>query len=223
LIDTILFDWDGTLIDTAEQAFEAFQKSLADLGMALAPEVYEQIYSPNWYSMYEALHLPKEKWEEADDGWLRHYADDRSRLIPGIDAALIELTTRNFALGIVTSGSRSRVLREMDALGLKNAFRVIVCSDDVANKKPHPEGLEIAMKQLEKEPDRCCYIGDSPDDIEMGRRARVLTVAIPGRYPSSRKLPDSRPNLSFSSLEEFVAAVGKPVFMWRRVSRPARA
>jgi HAD superfamily hydrolase (TIGR01509 family) len=205
LIDTVFFDWDGTLIDTAEQAFEAFQKSLVDLGIVLEMDVYERIYSPNWYSMYEALHLPREKWEDADDGWLRHYVDERSRLIPGIDGALKELANRSYALGIVTSGSRSRVLREMDALGLKDAFRAVVCSDDVANKKPHPEGLEIAMKRLGKEPDHCCYIGDSPDDIEMGRRARVLTVAIPGRYPSSRKLPDSRPDLCFSSLQKFVA------------------
>jgi phosphoglycolate phosphatase-like HAD superfamily hydrolase len=83
---------------------------------------------------------------------------------------------------------------------------MVICSEDVANMKPHPEGLEIAMKRLRKEPGLCCYVGDSPEDIEMGRRARVLTVGIPSRYPASRKLPASNPDLSFASLEEFMAA-----------------
>jgi len=56
-IDTILFDWDGTLIDTADAAFDAFRKALLDLSVPLEYETYVRIYSPNWYSMYEALAL----------------------------------------------------------------------------------------------------------------------------------------------------------------------
>jgi HAD superfamily hydrolase (TIGR01509 family) len=204
MIDTILFDWDGTLIDTAQQAYCAFQKALASQDIPLDHGIYERIYSPNWYRMYEALQLPREKWKEVDDFWIRNYENENPSLMPGGQAALNELVRRNYGLGIVTSGSRMRVLREIKKLGLMGAFRIVVCSEDVVNKKPHPEGLEEAMKQLAIGPESCCYVGDSPDDIQMGKGARVLTVGIPGPFPASRTLRSSNPDLYFNSLEEFV-------------------
>ena len=207
MIDVILFDWDGTLIDNAEATFDAFRKALLDLSVPLDYETYVRIYSPNWYSMYEALGLPPERWTEADDLWLSHYSSDACRLVPGVRAALEELARANYTLGIVTSGSRTRVLREIGRLGLKDIFRVVVCSDDVVNRKPHPEGLEKAMQQLAKRPESCCYVGDCPDDIEMGKRAGVLTVGILSSYPVSGRLAASNPDLSFASLEEFQDSV----------------
>ena len=209
MIDVILFDWDGTLIDNAEATFDAFRKALLDLSVPLDYETYVRIYSPNWYSMYEALGLPPERWTEADDLWLIHYSSDACRLVPGVRPALEELARANYTLGIVTSGSRTRVMREIGRLGLKDIFQVVVCSDDVVNKKPHPEGLERAMLQLGKRPESCCYVGDCPDDIEMGKHAQVTTVGIAGSYPVSKYLADSTPDFSFPSLEEFVRELKK--------------
>lgn len=212
MIDTILFDWDGTLIDTAQQAFDAFQKAFLKLGAPLDFPTYERIYSPNWYRMYEGLRLPRKKWKDADDLWILYYTKENSGLMPGAITALSELAHRNYALGIVTSGARFRVLRELDAHGLADVFRVVICSDDVVHKKPHPEGLEIAMKKLKKRAEVCCYVGDMPDDVEMGKRARVLTIGIPGRYPANRNLAGACPDLLLDSLEEFLAAfLPKPV------------
>jgi HAD superfamily hydrolase (TIGR01509 family) len=204
MIEAILFDWDGTLIDTARQAFCAFQKALIDLGISLSSSVYERIYSPNWYRMYEELHLPREKWKDADDLWIRYYEHESAGFMPGGQKALCELASQNYRLGIVTSGSRQRVLREMDVLGLAGTFCIVICSEDVVKKKPHPEGLEAAMRQLKIGPASCCYVGDSPDDIQMGKRANILTIGIPGPYPSSGSLRDSTPDFFFSSLEDFV-------------------
>jgi len=196
-----LFDWDGTLIDSAQQAFNAFQKSFFDLGIPLDFETYNRIYSPNWYLMYEHLQLPRERWVEADDLWLQHYATEAPKLLTGGRDALGELARSRYVLGIVTSGTRPRVLREIGTVGLSGVFDVVICSEDVVNKKPHPEGLELALRKLQKKPESCCYVGDCPDDIEMGKRANVRTIGIPSRYPASRKLADSRPDLYFESLE----------------------
>jgi HAD superfamily hydrolase (TIGR01509 family) len=203
MIDTVLFDWDGTLIDTAERAFKAFQKAFTDLGVPLDFDTYDRIYSPNWYDMYAQLRLPKERWQEADDLWLHHYGYEIPQLLPGGQAALKELASRNYVLGIVTSGSRVRVRREVGALGLTGIFQSVICSEDVLRKKPDPEGLQTAMRNLQKRPESCCYVGDCPEDIEMGKRANMRTVGIPSRYPASRKLPDSHPDLRFTSLDEF--------------------
>jgi len=62
-IRTILFDWDGTLADSAGLGLQAFQKTFADLDFLFPMDVYEATYSPNWYATYEALGLPKDKWK----------------------------------------------------------------------------------------------------------------------------------------------------------------
>ena len=199
-IDTILFDWDGTLIDSAKAAFFAFRSSLSQLGIPVEFEVYERIYSPNWYRMYQSLQLPREKWEQADDLWIRHYEQDTPGLVPGGEHVLHTLTQRGYCLGIVTSGSHARVRRELKTLGLGEIFRIVICSEDVANKKPDPEGLKEALRRLNKGPEACCYVGDSPDDVEMGKRAHMCTIGILGAYPGSKTLPSSHPDFYFESI-----------------------
>ena len=199
-VDTVLFDWDGTLLDSAPLAFEAFEKSFRDLGIPLDPEVYERIYSPNWYGMYQALGLPEARWEDADTLWTNHYGEATAPLVPGGRDAVYALRERGYSLGIVTSGSRVRVRRELGALGLDGAFETVVCSEDVVNKKPHPEGLEMAMRHLGRRPSQCCYIGDSPVDVEMGKRAGVRTVGVVSGYPSSRNLSSLHPDFCFESI-----------------------
>jgi pyrophosphatase PpaX len=203
-IDTLLFDWDGTLIDTAPRSFAAFQKTMQDLGIQLEFDFYEQIYSPNWYRMYQALQLPGHKWKEAEDLWLRYYGQDLSPLVSGAHQALIELNSRGYCLGVVTSGSQSRVLQEIDALEIAGLFEVVVCNEDVSEKKPNPEGLEKAMKLLDKRPEVCCYIGDSADDVEMGKRAKIRTIGILSRYPGSQRLADTKPDFCLESITQIL-------------------
>jgi HAD superfamily hydrolase (TIGR01509 family) len=205
MLDTVLFDWDGTLVDSAEQAFEATRKAFGDLGIVLDLQAYNRVYSPNWYVMYAQLGLPRLKWQEADELFLRHYDGSGLRMQPGGWAALDELARRNYALGIVTSGSGSRVRQEIVSFGLGGVFKAVICGEDVVNRKPDPEGLGRAMERMRKRPGSCCYVGDCPEDVEMGRRANMLTIGIPGPYPASRRLKDARPDYLFDSLSEFVA------------------
>jgi HAD superfamily hydrolase (TIGR01509 family) len=204
LINTILFDWDGTLVDSAQSACDASIKSMKDLGIAVDIATYERIYSPNWYSMYEALGLPKEKWQQADDLWIRHYGPTVSDLAPDVLRALSELLDRGYCLGVVTGGNRSRIHREMNAHGLSKIFRAIICTEDVTNKKPHPEGLDLAMSRLGKSPEVCCYVGDSPDDMEMGKGARVQTIGIASRYPKSRNLLNDKADFCIESISQLL-------------------
>ncbi|HTY62167.1 MAG TPA: HAD family hydrolase [Acidobacteriota bacterium] len=199
-IDTILFDWDGTLLDSAPYAFQAFQKAFADLGIALERDLYDRIYSPNWYGMYQALELPEQRWREADELWTQHYGQKTAPLVEGSRDVLGALTGGGYWLGIVTSGSRIRVTRELKVLELENIFGAVVCNEDVIHKKPHPEGVQLALRHLDKNAESCCYVGDSPADMEMGKRAGVKTIGIRSGYPSSRELPGTNPDLFFDSI-----------------------
>ena len=72
------------------------------------------------------------------------------------------------------------------------------------NKKPHPEGLETAMRSLRCFSEATGYVGDSPEDIEMGKRAGILTVGVLSAYPTSWKLKSNEPDILIESLSEIL-------------------
>src|SRR5262249_47247342 len=157
----------------------AFQKMFRDFEIEFSRERHDEIYAPDWYAMYRALELPQELWPEADRRWLQHYAEEEPHLIAGASATIETLRERGLLLGVVSSGTRSRIEREIERLGLGGVFATLVCNEDVANRKPHPEGLESAMRAIGCEAGWCCFVGDTPEDIAMGKAARMWTIAVP--------------------------------------------
>ena len=204
-INTLLFDWDGTLFDSATTGLAAFQRTFDVLGISFTHDFYNQNYSPNWYTMYEALNLPREEWKRADELWIEHYGEQPARMVEGAYETIIQLDRRGYRLGVVTSGTQRRVTREINELGLAAIFKAVVCNENIVNKKPHPEGLEKAMFGLKAAPEACGYVGDAPEDIQMGKNARVLTVAVPSAYPTSKRLRAAAPDLHIESISELLS------------------
>ena len=194
-INNLIFDWDGTLVDSSQLGLIAFEKTFSELGVPFVHDVYEATYSPNWYRTYEALGMPKELWNTADGLWLQHYGEQSAPLIEGVGETLLALRRKGYQLAVVTSGSRSRVCREVEQSVLSAAFTVIVCNDDITNKKPHPEGLERAISEMNVDPFHCAYVGDAPEDIEMGRSGNVMTIGVRSAYPSSGRVLNAKPDL----------------------------
>ncbi|MEP6819939.1 MAG: HAD-IA family hydrolase [bacterium] len=203
-INTLLFDWDGTLVDSAQLGLTAFEQSFAALGVAFDHEIYRAVYSPNWYSVYEAMGLPKDKWQMADDLWVRHYGEQTAQPVPRAQETIKDLKQKGYRLGVVSSGSECRVAREISELGLASFFESVICNEQMENKKPHPEGLETAMRALDCAMDATCYVGDSPEDIEMGKRAHLFTVGVRSGYPTSWKLKRHEPDILIESLVELL-------------------
>jgi HAD superfamily hydrolase (TIGR01509 family) len=203
-ITTLLFDWDGTLVDSAQLGLTAFEQSFAALGVAFDHDVYRAVYSPNWYSVYLAMGLPKEKWQMADQLWIQHYGEQIAQPVLGAQETLLDLKQKGYRLGVVSSGSECRVAREISELGLESFFETVICNEQMENKKPHPEGLETAIRSLGCVRHAACYVGDSPEDIEMGKRANLLTVGIRSAYPTSWKLKSHNPDIFIESLRELL-------------------
>jgi HAD superfamily hydrolase (TIGR01549 family) len=208
-VTTLLFDWDGTIVDSHQLGLTAFERSFADLGIPFDHEIYTRVYSPNWYSVYEAMGLPEEKWELADDLWIRHYGIQTAQPITGAKETIEALHGQGYQLGVVSSGSDCRVNREVSELGLTDFLDVVVCNEQMQNKKPHPEGLETAMQSLGRRQDESCYIGDSPEDIEMGKRAGTLTVGVRSSYPTSWRLQENNPDLYLDTICDLVTHFAK--------------
>jgi len=201
-ITTVLFDWDGTIVDSAQLGLTAYEKSFAELGIPFDYETYCRVYSPNWLSVYEGLGLRKEQWHRADELWTQHYGEQKPELTTGAAEAVAELSKKGYRLGVVSSGNSPRVIRELKELGLATFFEVVICHEQIRNRKPHPEGLETAMRSLNCSASEACYVGDSPEDIEMGKRANMFTVGVRSSYPTSWKLESCQPDIYLESLAE---------------------
>jgi pyrophosphatase PpaX len=199
-INTLLFDLDGTLLDSFSVHLEIFKTTFAQFGIQLSEEEFLKTYSPNWYETYEAFGLRKEDWKAADYFWLKEAEKITARLFPGVKEILLKLD-KYFALGLVTSGSKSRVERDIKATGIINFFKTVVTGDDVKIPKPSPEGLEIALRNLDKQPDEVIYIGDSSADYEMAKAAGVYFIGVSSEFNS---LSSNHPDYSIYSLNDLI-------------------
>src|SRR5262249_39052857 len=196
----VLFDWDGTLVDSAEKSFRCFVAVFAAFGLAFDRARFQATYSPEWTRTYEAMGLPRESWEEADRLWLAGYASEDSVLVPGAVEALRRLDERSLALGIVSSGDGGRVRGELETLDVARYFRTVVCGGEASRKKPFPDPLLLALSRLGLRPHDAAYVGDSPEDVEMAHAARAFSVGIPGGFPNRPALEASRPDVFAESL-----------------------
>jgi len=201
-ITTLLFDWDGTVVDSAHLGLLAYEKAFAELGTPFDHDTYRTVYSPNWLTVYEGMGLPKEHWQRADELWTQHYGEQNAQLIEGAGQTLAKLSQDGYRMGVVSSGNDCRINREIKELGLSDFFEVVICHEQIKNRKPHPEGLEIAMGALGCLPTETCYVGDTPEDIEMGKRAGTFTVGVRSAYPTSWKLKDQSPDIHIESIVE---------------------
>jgi HAD superfamily hydrolase (TIGR01549 family) len=197
----VLFDWDGTLVDSYEADSSAFLAMFKEMGIPWGLEELDRHYSPNWYRVYRAAKLPRARWDDADRAWRKQYAKHSPQLIAGARQVLVRLG-RAHHLGLVTSGDRDRVTRQLRAFRLTQLFGARVCSGDTPEKKPHPAPLRLALQKLRLEPAACVYVGDSPEDLQMAKRAGVRAIAVLGRFPTEKRLRAARPDFLLESIRE---------------------
>jgi pyrophosphatase PpaX len=206
LIEGVLFDWDGTLLDSYDADSAAYLAMFHEMGIPWGLKELEHHYSPNWYSVYRAAKLPRSRWNAANRAWRKHYANYQSKLVTGARPVLAQVA-RNYRMGLVTSGDRDRVLEQLRKFRLTRVFASRVCADDTREKKPHPAPLRLALRQMRLKPTASVYVGDSPHDLEMARRAGVHAIAILGRFPTEKGLRAARPEVLLDSITQLPDAL----------------
>jgi HAD superfamily hydrolase (TIGR01509 family) len=205
-IQGVLFDWDGTLLDSYKADSSAYLAMFRQMGIPWTLDDLALHYSPNWYRVYRAAKLPRLRWDDADRIWRKHYATHRPKLISGARRVLQQLRTRH-KLGVVTSGDRDRVVRQLRLFELTQLFASHVCSGDTRYRKPHPAPLRLALRQMCLDPGDCVYVGDSPEDLEMARRAGVRAIAVLGPFPTEARLRAAKPALLLNSIADLPDAL----------------
>jgi pyrophosphatase PpaX len=175
----ILFDLDGTLLDSADLIMEAFRATVrAHLRQEIGREEMLGMWSRPIRERFHAL-APDQDEELAQD-YLRRYLalhDRYARLFPGIPEVLQALQQRGYAMGIVTSKRQATAQAAVAGFGLDRWCRVIIADEDVARHKPEPEPICAAAARLGVPAPDVLMVGDSPLDIMAGRRAGAGTAA----------------------------------------------
>lgn len=187
----VLFDFDGTLADTAPDLAAAANKQRAYRG--LPPLPYEALRP---YASHGARGLLKvaldlqpgdTDYEDSRRRFLSDYAQDiavHTQLFPGIAELLDELARHDYAWGIVTNKVEYLARPIIRHLGLESRCAVTVGGDTTPHAKPHPEPLLHAARQAGCAPIRCIYIGDDERDVVAGKAAGMATVVAAYGYCS---------------------------------------
>ncbi len=203
-IEHVLFDWDGTLLNSFEADASAYASMFSALGLNWSLADLKRHYSPNWHLVYRAAKLPRSKWEDADRLWRLSYRKQKPKLQPGA-LRVLKTLDRRFKLALVSSGSRARVRRQLREHNVSAMFLAKVCSEDAPRRKPHPAPLLIALERLGAVPQRCVYIGDAPEDIEMAHRAGVRAIGVLGGSPVPERLRAASPDAMIETISELPA------------------
>ena len=183
----VLFDFDGTLADTAPDLAAALNRLRADQG--LEPMPLERVRPFASAGARGLVHVGFDvkpgdgEYNALREAFLEHYREHTcvaTRLFPGIAELLEEFAAREMRWGIVTNKATRFTDRIVAALGLKPDC--IACGDTTAHLKPHPASLLHAAEVLKLEPRECIYLGDDLRDIQAARAAGMRPVAVDWGY-----------------------------------------
>ena len=181
-MDAMIFDWDGTLVDSLPVITRINAEVLGIYGVAFDDAAYRAALRPDWRSMYLQLGVPVAQVEEVGRLWTDRYRAQMSdvRAFPDVHLALERLASAGHPIGIVTAGDRLVVEYQLRATGLGAYIEVLVCGDDMPYSKPHPAPLLEALEGLgiRDRPSDVTYIGDAPDDMRMARAVGARGIGI---------------------------------------------
>ena len=180
----VLFDLDGTLIDTAADFIRIIQDMCRDKQCdVVAADLIRTQVSEGARAMVKLVYP---ELDVEDPVFLAHrqrfldvYGDDiavETDLFDGMYPLLEALESQNIPWGIVTNKPRWLSEALLKALNLTERCAVLVCPEDVSKTKPDPEPMYLAAKQIQIQPEDCIYVGDHPRDIDAGRHAQMYTI-----------------------------------------------
>lgn len=182
-ISTVLFDLDGTLIDTAPDMAAALDILCQEEQHAALPyDEVRPVVSNGSVALVELAfgqHLEEQTLERLKTRYLQIYQQHlaiKSRLFDEMDELLTQLEHSHIKWGVVTNKPGWLTEPLMAALDLQQRAACIVSSDSTENRKPHPEPMFYACKLTQSQPEQCVYVGDARRDIEAGKNAGMRTV-----------------------------------------------
>lgn len=204
--DTILFDLDGTLINTNELIIESFLHTLHH-------------YYPNQYGREDVIpfigpplvdsfkSIDKDRYKEMVEMYREHNVAHHDALVKefeGVFETVAHLQDEGYHLAVVTTKMRPTVHMGLNLTKLDQFFDVVVTYNDVQNVKPHPEPLYKALTQLGSSKERAIMVGDSQYDILAGKNAGVTTIGVGYSIKGREFIEKQKPDFIIDTMPELI-------------------
>ncbi|WP_456279398.1 HAD family hydrolase [Bacillus sp. AK128] len=206
----IIFDFDGTLADTLPVCFYAFQAVFKTFdNKEVTPDEIKAMFGPSETGIIRK-NLMDTNPDKAIELYYEKYSEKHQELVIEIEEIkdlLLFLKKEGYKLGIVTGKASRSLIISLDCLNMNDLFDVIITGDDVTIPKPHPEGLNKALAQLNIKNKDAIFLGDSDADILAGKQANVHTIGVQW-LPNYQTLEFSvQPDQMLSNISEFIESL----------------
>lgn len=211
-VKLLIFDWDGTLMDSIDPIVHSMQDAIADLG--LPPRSSAQIHDIIGLGLQEAVAA---LYPGADAGlvgamaaryrlhWDRRLAD--VHLLPGVEETLDGLRAAGYLLAVATGKGRSGLEKALAQTGLGGCFAATRCADETCSK-PHPQMLHELLAELGVAATAAAMVGDSVHDLEMANQAGVHGLGVTTGAHDRQRLLGFSPRAVFDRISELPAWLG---------------
>lgn len=207
--DLLVFDWDGTVVDSAAHIVDALQCACGDIGLPVPSDQRARyIIGLGLRDAMEYLFpdLPVAQYPQLVERYRHHYLAGDHKVVPfaGLAAGIAQLHAEGFLLAVATGKSRAGLDRAFADTGLGTYFHLSRCADE-SFSKPHPEMLHVLMDSLNVPAARTLMIGDTTHDLQMAINAGVSALAVSyGAHPDDQ-LRSLDPLACVQSCEELLA------------------
>lgn len=208
-IRTVLFDLDGTILDSNELIHASFVHTFKQYNYSFTRE---EILGFNGPPLIESFSkIDPDRAEMMIETYLQHNHDihnDYVKLFPNVIETIKVLQSNDIKLGIVTAKIRNSVDLGLTITGLDQYFETIVTVDDVSHPKPHPESVIKAMTELNGEPSTTLMVGDNYHDIQAGQNAGVRTAGVAWSLKGKDFLASYHPTYMLEDMRDLLEIVG---------------
>jgi len=211
MIRGIVFDFDGTIVDSMPMVFNALNDALKRrslptieselLGALAGLPVIDIISSKAHISESAAKEIEKDVFEAYTS-----FCSVHCQLLPNVDSTLKTLKSKRIKLGLFTTTPIKPLMAVEKKFSLKDYFDIMIAKEDAKNK-PDPEGLDKIIAEFGIKKDECLYVGDSPIDILTGKAAGIKTIAVTTGLATIQQLKEAKPDKIIPNLDKLLTYV----------------
>ncbi len=208
MIKAVLFDVDGTLLDTTEFIMGAFEHTLKTHGVpAVARHEIAKLVGGPILKIYKTL-VPDKPPEELFETHASHQMEHLHtiKVYPQVLETLKKLKKHTLKIGAITNRTGRNARKSLEITGLMPFIDYLLTKDDVQNHKPHPEPILKALAHFKIKPSEAIMIGDATPDIEAGKNANVKTIGVTYGFGKDI-IKDAKPDYLVDSFEEILPII----------------
>jgi HAD superfamily hydrolase (TIGR01509 family) len=207
MIQAVIFDFDGLILDTEAPEFQVWQEIYQAYGCELPLAVWAAAIGTSLDVFDAHTYLETQLGRLLDRQHIREQRRQRNAeilkaqpILPGVEEYIVDAKRLGMRLGVASSSSREWVVGHLTRLGLSPHFDCIKCSDDVPRVKPDPALYQAVLDALGLRADQAIALEDSPNGIAAAKRAGLYCIAVPN--PLTCQLPLGQADLQLGSLAE---------------------